>query len=131
MNLYKRVGKENVVAIMTEFYKRAAEDSLIGQFFTGKNMDDITNKQTAFVINMMGGPKTYAGAPLDIAHEEFSMSNTHFDRRQLILREVIDAHDLRRVEADEWIILEENFRKLIITVVNACNHQKDVTSAMA
>jgi hemoglobin len=128
MNMYQRIGEETIQAVITEFYKRAFVDPIIGHFFHNKDREEITRKQIDFAVSMLGGPKRYRGRPLELAHAEFTIRKPHFDRRQVLFREVLEAYKLERIEIDEWLILEDNLRKLIITVVDACNHQRDAIS---
>jgi len=125
MNLYKRIGEDNITIVVTEFYKRAFEDRFIGHFFFNKDRVALTKSQVSFAIGMLGGPKNYIGQPLEKAHSEFSIRKAHFDRRQVILKEVMESSGLSKVDLEEWLLLEENLRRLIITVVDACNHKKD------
>ncbi len=125
MNLYERIGKNKISAVITDFYKRAFEDTFIGYFFFNKNREALTKSQIDFAIGMLGGPRKYSGQPLEKAHSEFTIRKAHFDRRQVIMREVMSEHKINKVDLEEWLLLEENLRRLIVTVVDACNHKKN------
>lgn len=128
MNMYQRIGEDRIVQAITEFYKRAFQDPIIGHFFHNKDREAITAKQIDFAVSMLGGPKRYRGRPLEVAHAEFSIRKAHFDRRQVLFREVLQEIGLERIEIDEWLILEDNLRKLIITVVGACNQHREAAT---
>jgi len=130
MNLYKRIGEDNIKNVITEFYKQAFEDRFIGHFFFDKDRETLTQSQISFAIGMLGGPKNYVGQPLEKAHSEFSIRKAHFDRRQVIMREVMESAGLKKVDLEEWLLLEDNLRRLIITVVDACNHKKSDNQAI-
>ena len=70
-------------------YERAFADMIIGHFFFGKDQAHITRQQTAFATSMLGGPAAYRGAPLVAAHRPFAISAPHFQRRQMLMREVL------------------------------------------
>lgn len=121
MSLYERIGEETIKVAITEFYKRAFEDGIIGHFFFEKDREAITAKQIDFAVSMLGGPKRYKGRPLELVHNEFSIRKAHFDRRQVLLREVLEEYKLQKHQIDEWIVMEENLRRLIVMVVDACH----------
>ncbi len=121
MSLYERIGEETIKSAITEFYKRAFEDMIIGHFFFEKDRMALTAKQIDFAVSMLGGPKRYKGRPLELVHNEFSIRKAHFDRRQVILREVLAEKHLEKHQIEEWIVMEENLRRLIVTVMDACN----------
>lgn len=120
MSLYQRIGEDKIKAAITEFYRRAFEDKMIGHFFFGKNREELTDKQIHFAISMLGGPKRYQGRPLEKAHSEFTIRGAHFDRRQVILREVLEEMALPDHQIKEWLVMEDSLRKLIVTVKQAC-----------
>jgi truncated hemoglobin YjbI len=121
MTLYQRIGEQKISEAVTNFYDKAFHDHIIGHFFFGKNKEDLTKKQISFAINFLGGPKRYQGRSLEAAHAEFSIRNAHFDRRQTLMREVLEQMELPKHDIDEWLVMEDSLRRLIVTVVDACN----------
>ena len=70
--------------------------------------------QSYFAIAMLGGPKLYKGKPLKSAHMKLPLKHAHFDRRQVIMREVLEDLDLEKSLVDEWMKLEEGLRPLVV-----------------
>lgn len=100
---------------ITEFYRRAFADGIIGHFFFDKDRDEITAKQIAFAIALLGGPKNYRGQPLGPLHQALAIRRPHFDRRQVLMAEVLDEQGLDPSLRDAWLVLEEGLRQLIVT----------------
>lgn len=120
MSLYDRIGENFIHEVITDFYERAFQDPIIGHFFRGKDRAEITLRQIDFATALLGGPKRYNGRPLEAAHEEFSIKQAHFDRRQTLLREVLTEYNLDLYLMDDWLTLEDKFRHLIVTVKGVC-----------
>lgn len=114
MTLYDRIGANLVSEAITEFYRRAFEDGIIGHFFFGKDREEITAKQISFAASMLGGPRNYQGRPLEPVHRAFDIRRPHFDRRQRLMAEVLNELGLDAELRDEWLALEEQLRPLIV-----------------
>lgn len=113
-SLYERIGAELIRQAITEFYRRVETDGIIGHFFFGKDIVDITAKQITFATAMLGGPREYKGQPLGKAHGALDLRGPHFDRRQVLMAEVLDEAGLSAELRDAWLALEEKLRPLIV-----------------
>lgn len=114
--LFEQIGKDNIVSIVTEFYKRAFEDGIIGHFFFNKNREELTAKQIAFTSVLLGSKSdAYHGKPLSKAHQDLAISVPHFNRRLMILSEVIDEHEIPSQLRDQWIQKEKMLLSAVIT----------------
>ena len=107
---------------ITEFYKRAFSDMIIGHFFHGRSREELTAKQIDFATNMLGGPKRYTGKPLREAHRPFILRTPHFNRRQVIMKDVLEELQLDPQLASQWLQLEEQLRPLIVNASHTCLH---------
>lgn len=112
--LYDQIGHAFIAKAVAEFYKRAFEDVLIGHFFFHSDIDHITQQQIKFVSAMLGGPPTYTGKPLKAAHKPFKIRPVHFNRRQVLMREVLDDLKLDPSLKEAWLSVEEQFRSVIV-----------------
>jgi hemoglobin len=112
--LYDQIGHVFIERAVAEFYKRAFADVLIGHFFFQSDIHHITNQQIAFVTAMLGGPSSYQGKPLKLAHKPFIIRPVHFNRRQVIMREVLTEMQLDPTLINGWLALEDQFRQVII-----------------
>lgn len=109
--LYARVGETEIKSVLHDFYRRMAQDVMIGYFFDGKNLDEIAEKQAGFLMRAMGAVSTYSGkAPADAHSALPPILKGHFDRRLKILEETLRDHALTEAEIQTWLIFENAFR---------------------
>jgi hemoglobin len=113
---YEQIGEDFIRKAIDEFYRRAFTDMIIGHFFFGKNHDELAAHQIDFTIAALGGPRRYAGRSISEAHGAHDIRRPHFDRRRMILREVLDELGLKPYLRDAWLAQEEAFRPLIVRV---------------
>ena len=114
LSLYDQIGHAFITKAVAEFYQRAFADVMIGHFFFKSDINHITSQQIAFVSAMLGGPSTYQGKPLKLAHKPFLIRPVHFNRRQVLMREVLTDLGLAQNLADAWLAIEDQFRQVII-----------------
>lgn len=112
--LYDQIGHAFIAKAVAEFYKRAFVDVLIGHFFFKSDIQHITEQQVTFVSAMLGGPTQYAGKPLKAAHKPFKIRPVHFNRRQVLMREVLVDMGLEPSLREAWLSIEEQFRQVIV-----------------
>ena len=124
ITLYEKIGETKIKKAITDFYVRAFKDPLISHFFYKRDLEKITNQQIDFSIGLLGGPKNYSGRPLDRAHAELGIRKPHFDRRQMLFREVLEANQIEAAHVDEWLAMEESLRILVVKLQNACIEAK-------
>lgn len=112
--LFEQIGSEFIQKAITEFYRRAPLDGIIGHFFFEKDIEHITAMQIDFATAMLGGPRTYHGKPLATAHAGLAIRPPHFGRRQVLMREVLDDYGLAPDLRDAWLAAEEALRPIIL-----------------
>jgi truncated hemoglobin YjbI len=112
--LYDQIGHAFIQKAVAEFYIRAFADVMIGHFFFKSDINHITEQQIAFVSAMLGGPSLYQGKPLKLAHKPFQIRLVHFNRRQVLMREVLNDLQLDPELRDAWLAIEDQFRQVII-----------------
>lgn len=114
LSLYDQLGHAFISKAVAEFYVRAFADVMIGHFFFKSDITHITNQQIAFVSAMLGGPSNYSGKPLKLAHKPFLIRPVHFNRRQVLMRDVLNDLGLEPKLRDAWLAVEDQFRQVII-----------------
>lgn len=108
-------GEEGLSKILTEFYKRMSHDLLIGFFFDGKDLAPIIAQQKSFLMRAMGAGNQYLGKSPARAHDKLApILQGHFDRRLVILREVLKDFKLPAESIDTWVEFEATFRDGIV-----------------
>ena len=114
LGLYDQIGHAFIAKAVAEFYRRAFADVMIGHFFFNSDLQHITSQQITFVSAMLGGPAKYQGKPLKAAHKPFLIRPVHFNRRQVLMREVLNDLELEPKLRDAWLAIEEQFRAVIV-----------------
>ncbi len=115
-SLYERIGYEFIEKAITEFYHRAFADGMIGHFFFKKNQAELTAKQILFASSMLGAKdRKYTGKPLKPAHEDLLIRPVHFNRRQVLMGEVLDDLGLEPILKSAWLDLENQLRSIIVS----------------
>jgi truncated hemoglobin YjbI len=119
MNLYQQVceklGDDAIEKIVRSFYERAFFDGIIGHFFFEKDHNELVAKQTAFATSMLGGPSEYRGKPLAPVHKNLRINSAHFGRRQMLMKEILEEHNVPPEISGAWLEMEERLRPLIVT----------------
>ena len=79
-SLYERIGGEEAVdAAVDVFYDKVLADSRINTFFEHLDMVAQARKQKAFLTMVFGGPNTYTGKDMRMAHAHLGVNDEHFD----------------------------------------------------
>lgn len=123
--IYERLGPAKIGQVIQEFYDRAFVDPIIGHFFHNSDKAKIARLQTSFASAMLGGPDGYRGLSLHEAHLPFQIRNVHFNRRQILMGEVLG--DVLEMDsyADcvaQWLKLEEKLRSRITNAPGGCQN---------
>ncbi|MCA8943009.1 MAG: group 1 truncated hemoglobin [Planctomycetes bacterium] len=108
-------GPERLRTILDRFYARLAVDPLVGFFFAGRDLDAIAAGQWAFLMRAFGAVERYHGKnPASAHHDLAPILRGHFDRRLVILRELLRDEGVEAADIDAWIKVEESFRRRIV-----------------
>jgi truncated hemoglobin YjbI len=98
-----------------EIYRRFSEDPLIGFFFQGKDLKHIAHQQQCFFERAIGLRDSYTGKSPAMAHRQLPpILEGHFNRRLIILGELLAEKGFQENEVEAWIRFEEAFRKAIV-----------------
>lgn len=114
MTIFEQIGEDKIREIVRAFYDKAVTDPMIGYFFFGKDHEHLIKQQSAFTIGLLGGPTQYSGRPLASVHKPLGIRSGHFGRRQVILEEVLNEHDIKEPLRSQWLSLENQLRPIIL-----------------
>ncbi|MBT3787390.1 MAG: hypothetical protein HN725_15025 [Alphaproteobacteria bacterium] len=82
-SLFERLGGEPAVdAAVDLFYRKVLADPSISRYFESSDMDAQRSKQKAFLTMAFGGPNSYTGQDLRVAHAHLvddGLNDFHFD----------------------------------------------------
>lgn len=105
-------GRARVRAILDAFYARLFDDLMVGFFFAGKDRATIVDGQLAFLLKAFGEEATFAGRHPRAAHVDLPpIRKGHFNRRLLVLREVLAEHGVGADDIEAWVRAEESMRR--------------------
>ena len=123
--LFSAIGSEQTLrSILLEFYQLMSRDLLIGYFFDGKSLEKIAENQKNFLLKAWGVTKSYSGLSPARAHDELpNILQGHFDRRLILLNEVLDKYGVPASAIKTWIAFENSFRKKLVKEEKARNQQ--------
>jgi hemoglobin len=78
---YERIGGGPAVsAVVDSLYARLTVDPLVGHYFEHISLPDQKRHMILMLTKVLGGPDTYDGRPLDVAHQPLGISDADYDR---------------------------------------------------
>ena len=106
-------GEASLRAIIDRFVDRVFDDLMIGFFFARTSRARIKEKEYEHAAEFLGGPVTYSGRALDVAHARHPIQGGHFQRRLAILRATLDEARVPPSIRDAWLAHQEALRPLV------------------
>lgn len=107
-------GPERLRAILEVFYQRLLGDSLVGFFFAGRDLTKITAGQHAFLMRAFQENERFDGVHPSRAHVSLPpILRGHFDRRLVVLREVLEAEGVDPADIEAWLKVERGMRGVV------------------
>ena len=115
--LIDAIGGEAVLyRIVLRFYEVMSGDVLVGFFFAGRNLVEISEKQSQFLLMAAGRLRDYRGKGPATAHGGLPpILSGHFDRRLVLLRQVLEGEGLAPELVSRWVRFEESFRSVVVS----------------
>lgn len=112
---FERVGGEaGLRAIIDDFLDRVFSDVMIGYLFDDKPKARIRALEVRYAAAHLGGPDTYDGRPMDVAHRASTIFDGHFARRMWLLRETLVAHRVPGDVMERWLAHNEAQREHVL-----------------
>jgi len=99
--------------VVRAFYARVVPDPMIGFLFVGKDIERLIKLEVQFTAAMLGGPQGYEGRGMRQAHAKTHVFGGHFERRQQLLREVMQAQGLAPQVQSAWLSHNEALRSKV------------------
>ncbi|NQZ02012.1 MAG: group 1 truncated hemoglobin [Bdellovibrionales bacterium] len=115
MKIYDQLEDPNVVRRVNEiFYEKVYNHPWISQFFVDVKKEFITQQQTDFIIQAIGGPAKYSGRLPFNAHPHMLITEELYDLSTQLLTESLEEANAPQVLVDEWLRTDQSFRRVIV-----------------
>ena len=116
-SLYERLGGVDAITAVTRaFEDRAAKDDRINQKFARTNLDRLTKEFVDQLCGATGGPCTYTGRDMVVAHTNMGVTNGEFDAFMEDLVAVLDDFKVGKAEQDQLLSELRPMRSEIVEV---------------
>jgi hemoglobin len=113
--MYETIGGEGAVrAVLQSLYDKLFDDPIVGFLFQGRDKQQIVELQLGFTCHFLGGPQQYEGRPLPDVHAALPLLPGHFDRRHLLLAQVLDEQRVDDGVKRVWLRIDEALRPTIL-----------------
>ena len=107
-------GPDRLRGILGVFYNRARDHLLIGFFFAGKDLEKVADGQHAFLMRAFQETERFHGIHPSKAHVDLApIQRGHFDRRLVVLRQVLEECGLHPLDVGAWLKVEEGMRGVV------------------
>jgi truncated hemoglobin YjbI len=108
-------------AVSDELVARMAKDLMIGFFFAKVDLVRLAELEYQHAARSLGFEVPYEGRPLEAAHFPRRIFGGQFDRRMVILREVLAKHAVPAEQRDAWLSHAEAQRdRVVVTGAPDC-----------
>lgn len=100
-------------AVIERFVARMAQDTIIGFFFTGKDLDRVVQHEYEHAARVLGAPIVYTGRPIPELHRALRINNGQFRRRLALLRQELQREGIPADISAVWIEAQERMQRMI------------------
>ena len=113
--LYDRLGgKHAFIKVHKIFYDKAYAHPWLSKYFTDKPQEILESQQTDFMVQLMGGPKAYAGKTPKSAHQHMMISEELFELRSQLLSESIKEAGIHDKLRAEWLAADATLKRALV-----------------
>jgi hemoglobin len=116
-SLYQRLGGEKaLVAVVDDFVGNVAADKRIKRFFAKTNVPRLKTSLVTLICQATGGPCTYSGPSMRVAHHNRRITNAHFDALVQDLVKTLNKFNVPQHEQQELLGILGPLRSEIVNV---------------
>lgn len=117
--LYRRLGGAPAIRLFAvALVSRAHADPLLREFFAGTNPISLIEKLERFLSILTGGPGSWRGPSLSVAHAHLAITPEDFDRMMILVAQVTSEMSLSGSLSVE---LQGCLRVLELHIVNSAS----------
>ncbi len=107
-------GRPTIEKVHKKFYDKIYAHPWIGKYFEHQPQHLIEAQQNDYMIQLMGGPKCYAGQAPNVVHGYMMITEELFDLRSQLLSEAIEETGVSDALRQEWIAANEMFKAVLV-----------------
>ena len=117
-------GEESLRAVIDDFVDRVFADTMIGFHFRNADPARIKKYEYQMAARMLGANVVYEGKALQKAHAPHGIMGGQFMRRQVLLRQTLESHQVDTGVTERWLAHNEALRPLITGDAGSnCSHE--------
>lgn len=126
MPLIDAIDREELRAVIRDFYDRVFEDVMIGFMFRGADKERLIEREWELVARLLGARDVvYQGRSMRAAHARVPILGGHFERRMQILRDTLADHDVPEAVREKWLAHSLSLRRQVTADRGSeCDHQR-------
>lgn len=113
-NIHAIGGLDGLFRVVSAFVQRVVRDPMIGFFFDGVDIQQLTVLEYEFAASHLGLGVEYTGRPIALAHRSRTIFDGQFDRRRQILKETLQAHSVPDEIQSAWLEHTEKLRSAVV-----------------
>lgn len=113
--LYERLGGQKaIVAVVDDFVANVAADNRINEFFARSDIPRLKRLLVEQICGGTGGPCTYTGRDMKIAHRGMGVRQAHFNALVEDLVKTLDKYKVPEKEQKELLAIRAPMSKDIV-----------------
>lgn len=107
-------GPAGVRRVLQRFYRKLADDPMVGFHFAGRDLDQIVDGQLGFLLKAFGVEADFRGRHPSVAHRDLApILRGQFDRRLVLLEETLREEGLSGDDREGWVGVERSMRSVV------------------
>lgn len=124
-------GRPTIEKVHQIFYDAVYAHPWLGQYFQHRTRQPLEEQQSDYMIQLMGGPKCYAGQAPNKVHSYMFITEELFDLRSQLLSEAIKQAGVTDSLRMEWLAANEMFKPMLVkSSIDDCKLQYDHQSIL-
>lgn len=115
MSMFDRYGFEAISQLISQFYENLLKVDHLKEYFKLVDMQKLRDHQTELISHLMGGPITYTGRDLHVAHRHLKIQSDDYDSMIAVLKTTLLTNNIRAEDIKKIMGLIEKNRESIIS----------------
>ena len=115
-SIFERYGGfAKISRIVSSFYEKMLNSSLISPYFAKTDMKRLIDHQTKFISSLTGGPASYTAEHIERVHAHLGITEEAFKESMLLMTETLEDHNF---ESEDIQMVEDEMMGYKNFVVN-------------